>query len=287
MSSPYVRRLRLGREIRALRAERNWTQARMARMAGMTRNNVSKLENGQTADLAETLNILEALCVEGEQWTKLSAIAQSAVAPGWWDSVKHIGDRQALSANLESGATTIRQYQQTYLPGLLQLPEYVRAIHHATSALEPTSSPVDGFLAGRMGRQRHLRHPGGPLLEVVVDEIAILRRVAPDRVVKAQLRYLARIAEGSQPNVTLRVLRTDAQVRDFAAPRTAYSIYNYGDPGDPTVVVIDNAIEDVVLFEDAKVAAYEGFYERLCEAALNPEESASLLTKEADMLPES
>jgi transcriptional regulator with XRE-family HTH domain len=286
MSSPYVRRLRLGREIRALRAERNWTQARMARLAGVTRNNVSKLENGQAADLAEVLDILEALGVEGEQWTTLSAIAQSAVAPGWWDSVKHIGERQALSANLESGAATIRAYEQTYLPGLLQLPEYVRSIHQAASVFEP-AGPVDGFLAGRLGRQRHLRHSGGPLLEVIVDEIAILRRVAPNLAVKAQLRHLAQVAAGGQPNVTLRVLRTDAQVRDFAVPRTAYTIYAYPDPSDPTVVVIDNATDDVILCEEAKVAPYEGFYERIREAALSPEESADLLAKEADMLSDS
>jgi transcriptional regulator with XRE-family HTH domain len=284
MSSPYVRRLRLGREIRALRAERDWTQARMARLAGVTRNNVSRLENGQSADLAETLNILEALGLEGEQWTRLTAIAQSAVAPGWWDSVRHIGERQALTANLESGAATIRQYQQTYLPGLLQLPEYIRSIHHAAGVLEPTG-PVEGFLAGRLGRQRHLRHPGGPKYEVILDEIAVLRRVAPDHAVKAQLQHLAQVAQGGQPNVTLRVLRTDAQVRDFAVPRTAYTIYTYPDPDDPTVVVIDNATDDVILSEEAKVAPYEGLYERIREAALNPRDSADLLAKAADMLP--
>jgi DNA-binding transcriptional regulator YiaG len=41
MNSPCVRRLRLGKEIRALRTGRNMTQARMARLAGMTRNNAS------------------------------------------------------------------------------------------------------------------------------------------------------------------------------------------------------------------------------------------------------
>ena len=34
MSSPYVRRLRLGMELRALRTERNMTQARVARLIG-------------------------------------------------------------------------------------------------------------------------------------------------------------------------------------------------------------------------------------------------------------
>lgn len=47
MSSPYVRRLRLGKEVRALRTERNMTQARMARLAGMTRNNVSVTVGGR------------------------------------------------------------------------------------------------------------------------------------------------------------------------------------------------------------------------------------------------
>ncbi|HEX3964813.1 MAG TPA: helix-turn-helix transcriptional regulator [Trebonia sp.] len=287
MSSPYVRRLRLGKEIRALRDDRNMTQARMARLAAMTRNNVSKLENGQAADLAEILNILEALSVGDEQWTTLEAIARDAVAPGWWDSVKHIGDRQALSANLEYGATTIRQYEQNYLPGLLQLPDYIRSLHAAAAVFESASGPVDGFLAGRMGRQRSLRRPSGPSLEVIVDELAVLRRVAPASAVKPQLRHLAKVAKGAQPNVSLRVLPVEAQPRDYAVPRNPFSIYTYPDPEDPAVIAIDTETADVIKTEDAAVARYEWLYERLCQVALSPEESAVLLTKAADMLPDS
>jgi hypothetical protein len=46
----------------------------------------------------------------------LTAIARDAGELGWWDSVKQIGERQALYANLESGAATIRTYEQTALP---------------------------------------------------------------------------------------------------------------------------------------------------------------------------
>lgn len=286
MNSPYVRRLRLGKEIRALRAERNMTQARMARLAGMTRNNVSKLENGQAADLAEVLNILETLGVEDERWTALEIIARDAVAPGWWDSVKHIGERQALYANLESGATAIRQYQQTFLPGLLQLPEYVRSLRASAVASEPASGPVEGFLAGRLGRQRTLRRPGGPSYEVIVDELAILRRVAPASAVKPQLRHLAKMAKGVQPNVSLRVLPVDAQLRDYAAVRTPFSIYSYPDPSDPTVVVIDTETSDVIMTEAADVPRYEWLYERIPDAALSSEETSKLLTEAADILPD-
>jgi transcriptional regulator with XRE-family HTH domain len=104
MTSPYVRRLRLGMELQALRDERNWTQARAARMIGKSRQEISKMERGLTANPTDVLNLLEALGVEDERWTELTAIARDAAQPGWWDSLKDIGERQALYANLESGA---------------------------------------------------------------------------------------------------------------------------------------------------------------------------------------
>jgi transcriptional regulator with XRE-family HTH domain len=272
-------------ELRELRDARGWTQARMARLGGMTRQELSRLEHGQAADLADVLNLLDALGIEGERWTALSAIARDAVTPGWWDSIKHIGERQALYANLEFGATTIRQFQQAYLPGLLQLPDYVRSLYAAEQAFGPVSVPIEDSLAGRAGRQRNLRLPGGTALEIVMDEIAILRRAAPAGVTRTQLRHLATVARGSQPNVTLTVLPAEAQLRDHAIPRTPFSIYTYADPGDPTVVAIDTETSDVIMTGVPDVARYEWLYERLREAALAPEESADLLAKAADMLP--
>jgi transcriptional regulator with XRE-family HTH domain len=272
-------------ELRSLRAEQNMTQARVARLIGKTRNDISRLENGQSADQADVLNILEALGVDGDRWTTLAMIARDADGNGWWDSVKHIGDRQALYANLEAGAAAIRVYEQTALPGLLQIPDYVRSVAIASEVIEPLSGTVDGVVAGRAGRQRNLRRPGGPSVEEIVDEIAILRLAAPAEVVKRQLRHLAEVAKGGQPRVTLRVLPAQAKFRDFAVPRCAFSIYAYPDPGDPRVVAIDTVTSDMILTDDAQVAPYERMYERLREAALTPEESAKLLTEAADALP--
>jgi Domain of unknown function (DUF5753) len=55
-----------------------------------------------------------------------------------------MGDRQALYANLEAGAATIREYQQTFLPGLLQIPEFVRARCDADATIEQVSISADG-----------------------------------------------------------------------------------------------------------------------------------------------
>jgi transcriptional regulator with XRE-family HTH domain len=273
-------------ELRVLRAEHNMTQARVARLIGKTRNDISRLENGQSADPADVLNILEALGVEDDRWTALTAIARDACELGWWDSVKHIGERQALYANLESGAATIDKYEQTALPGLMQIPDYVRALTLAGEAIEPVEGTLDGVLAGRTGRQRSLRRPGGPSVEMIVDEFAVHRHAAPAGVVKRQLRHLVEVVRGSQPNATLRILPVQAKFRDFAVPRCAFSIYTYPDPGDPRVVAIDTVTSDLILTDDAQVAPYERMYERLREAALTPEESAKLLTEAADALPD-
>jgi transcriptional regulator with XRE-family HTH domain len=286
VNSPYVRKLRLGMELRALRAEHNMTQSRVGRMIGKTRMDISKLENGLSADPADVLNILEALGVDDDRWTELTAIARDAAEVGWWDSVKHIGDRQALYANLEAGAAMIQKYEQTALPGLLQLPEYIRSLAISNAAVEPEFGPIEGILAGRAGRQRNLRRPGGPQVEMILDEFAVLRRAVPAGVLKPQLRHLAAVAKGSQPHVTLRVLPVEGELRDYVAPRSGFSIYAYPDPGDPRVVAIDTVTSDVIVTDDGQVAPYERLYERLREAALTPEESAKLLTEAAAALPD-
>jgi transcriptional regulator with XRE-family HTH domain len=286
MISPYVRRLRLGMEVRALRDQHNMTQSRLGRLIGRTRMDISKLENGLAVDQADVLNILEVLGIEGERWTELVTIGREAGEPGWWESVKHIGDRQALSANLEAGATSIRQYQQTFLPGLLQIPEYVQALTEAGESLEPLSGTVDGLLAGRAGRQRNLRRPGGPSLEVIVDEVAIFRLAAPPVVAKKQLRHLADVVASGQPNITIRVLKVSAQIPHYSVPRSTFSMYAYPDPGDPKVVAIDTVTEDVILTAEAKVAPYEKLYTRLREAALPEPETADFLRKAACEIPD-
>ena len=280
MISPYVRRLRLADEVRSLRQDAALTQEQLGRLIGKSRADISRLESGHTVDLADVLGILEALGVGGERWTQIMTIAREASETGWWESHKSMGERQTLIADLEAGASVIRAYEQTFVPGLLQIPEFVRARSVATATLEPVSGTVDGILAGRAGRQRMLRRPGGPTLEVIVDEVAVRRLAAPAHVVKKQLYHLA-TAVNKDPNITLRVLPVHALIKDFTVPRSAFTIFTYPDPGDPDVVAVDTVTSDLILTAKDQVAPYDRLYERLREAALPPEDSIELLTKAA------
>ena len=285
MISPYVRRLRLGAEVRALRAEADLTADQLGKRIGRSRADISRLENGHVVDQADVISILDVLGVDGDRWTQVVTIAREAGEKGWWESHKAMGDRQAIYANLEAGAASIREYQQTFIPGLLQTPEFVRARTAAAATLEPMAGTVEGVLAGRAGRQRMLRRPGGPTYEVIVDEVAVSRLTAPPEVVKKQLYHLATTVN-SDPKATLRILPVRAVVEDFTVPRCTFSIYTYPDPGDPDVVAIDTVTSDLILTEPDQVTPYEKLYERLRDAALPPTGSLDLLTKAAAELPD-
>lgn len=286
MISPYVRRLRLGAEVRTLRAEAGLTADQLGKRIDRSRADISRLENGHVVDQADVISILDALGVDGDRWTQIVTIAREAGEKGWWESYKTMGDRQSRHANFEAGAASIREYEQTFLPGLLQVPEFVQARCRADATLQPMSISTDGVVAGNVGRQRMFRRPGGPTLEVIIDEIAIHRLTAPPEILKKQLYHLATVVNGD-PKVTVRILPINARVESYTVPRCTFWAFTYPDPGDPSVVVIDTVTDDVILTEPAQVAPYDKLYERLRAASLPPEESVELLTRAATELPDS
>src|SRR5260370_35706088 len=94
--------------------------------------------------------------VDGDRWTQVVTIAREAGEKGWWESTRGMGERQALDANLEAGARRIREYQQAFIPGLLQTPDFARARPAATPALDPLEGTAAGVQQDRAARQRSL-----------------------------------------------------------------------------------------------------------------------------------
>lgn len=285
MISPYVRRLRLGSEVRALRAEAGLTADQLGKRISRSRADISRLENGHVVDQADVLTILDSLGIDGDRWTKVLTIAREASERGWWESQRGMGERQALYANLEAGAATIREYQQTFVPGLMQIPEFVQVRTEAAATLEPMTGTRDGVLAGRTGRQRMFRRPGGPAYHVIIDEVAIRRFTAPPKVIKKQLYHLA-TAVNTNHLAKVQILPVEARIEGYAVPRCTFSLYTYPDPEDPVVVAVDTVTSDLILTSPPEVSPYEQLFGLLCEAALSPEDSLDLLTRAAAELSE-
>jgi transcriptional regulator with XRE-family HTH domain len=283
MISPYVRRLRLAAEVRSLRTKAGLTQAQVAAKSGLSRVVLSQLENGHGVDQADIIAILDALGVDGPEWTKIMTIAREAAERGWWESNKAMGERQALFANLEAGAATIREFQMIFIPGLLQTPEFTEARIRADGLADRPGYRADKAVEARQIRQRMLRRPDGPSYEVIIDEIAVRRLCVPPDVMKQQLFHLAATVNGN-PGITVRVLPLRAEIPGYQVPRSAFGLYTFPDPEDPVVATVDTVTDDLVLTQPAQVQRYRQLFELLREVALPPAESLSFLLKAAEEL---
>ena len=120
----------------------------------------------------------------------------------------------------------------------------------------------------------------GPRYEVIIDELAIRRATAPPEVLKAQLYHIAATVNGN-PKITSRVLPVDAAIDGYSVPRSAFSIYTFSDPGDPTIVAVDTVTDDLLLTEDDDVKRYDELYDRLRDACLLESDSLDLLLETA------
>jgi transcriptional regulator with XRE-family HTH domain len=256
--------------------EAGLTHEQLAKQIGQSRAQISRLENGHVVDQADIIAILDALDVRGDRWSEIVAIARQAGERGWWESHRAMGKRQALYANLEAGAATIREFQMTFVPGLLQTPEFARARVEAESHRQPLDYGAEQSVEARNGRQMMLRRPDGPSYDVIIDEVAVRRPAAPADVVRAQLYHVA-ARVNSDPKTTVRVLPVRATIGGYNVPRSAFSLYTFPDPGDPTVVAVDTVTDDLVLTDEGPVKQYEELYDRLHDAALSVPNSLELM----------
>lgn len=168
----------------------------------------------------------------------------------------------------------------TLLPGLLQLPAYTEARVRSDKADWSTRFDPTRALEARAARQRVLDRQNGPTYEVILDELVIRRPTAPPSAFAAQPRHLVESGR-TRRKITIRVLPLAAALPGHTVPKSAFSIYRYPDPVDPTVVAVDTVTSDVVLTEPGDARHYLDLYENLRGVCLAPQASLDLLAKVA------
>ncbi|RFU39437.1 XRE family transcriptional regulator [Actinomadura logoneensis] len=287
MPSPYVRRRRLATALRRIREDRDLTAGDLARLVYSSRTKITRFENAQVRpDVGEVMNMLDVLGVEGRRHDELVRLARDAAQKGWWDRFgDSMGPRQKLYADLESGAASIREYNQTGMPAALQTPEFIQALTELDAAQGPLTYRPERMAEARAHRQRHLLGSDGPTYATVLDEVTIHRLAVPRPVMAAQIRHLI-TAVSTQPRITVQVLRYNSKVPEGLLSKASFSLYTFDEPGDPPLAVVDTVTTDLILGQRNEVARYTGVYERLRKAALPPADSLTFLNEVADRLSE-
>jgi transcriptional regulator with XRE-family HTH domain len=286
--SPYVCRLRLAEEMLDVRQQAGYKTEDLSRETGIQRQKISHIETAkQRVDPGVINHILVHLDVRADRLDKVMKLANGSAEPGWWERFDdEMGPRQARTADLERGATTIFQYHPILIPGLLQTLKFAAVRAEADRPANSRRFSKARMLDARMQRQAILEGATATPLEFIIDEGVLLRRSAPPDIMHEQLEHIIGSALNKR-SVTVRILPFEAELNEHAQVRTAFSRYTFADPEDPVIAVVDTNVLDL-LFQDhkeddkEKVAVYTGLTSELRQAALSPAESIECLTAAAE-----
>jgi hypothetical protein len=210
----------------------------------------------------------------GDQWTAVTELAREARRQGWWRAYG-LGNTDYVA--FEAEAARVQELALGFVPGLLQTPEYARALMRA-APLRRTAEEVDRAVAARVYRQRRLTSAENPLeLVAVLDESVLHRPVGGDEVHRAQLTRLVAAAE--LPAVTLQVLPFARGAH--AALASGFALLSFGDLGAPEVAFVEHGLGAVLMDKGGDVARARLSVERTLADALSPAESLAMVQRAA------
>ncbi|MEU9889325.1 helix-turn-helix transcriptional regulator [Sphaerisporangium sp. NPDC051011] len=277
---PTVRQRRLAQSLRELRLKAGLTQERVAAEMGWHSSKLFRLENARSprVDWIDVKELLDLYGVASPQRDALIQLARDARRRGWWTPYSDVFTGSFVA--LEDAASLLRVYQSELVPGLLQTSEYARAV---ITAVRPGLPPeeTERRVEARMARQLAvLDRDHSPQLVCLLNEAVVRRPVGGPSTMRAQLRRLAEI--DGRPDVAIRIIPFGAGAH--AAIEGPFVLFRFPEEHAPDVAYVEGAMGDLYLESVEEVQRYTLLFERICELALDVEETAKVIAAAAEEL---
>lgn len=284
-SGSTVPRRQLGRHLREARGRAQLTVRAAAEALEWSEAKIWRIETGQTG--LRSLDA-EAMCrtygVDPETTEALKGLAKETKTRGWWHAYGDvIPSGFDVYIGLEGAAASLRWYESELVPGLLQTPDYARAvISHGNPDHDPDE--VELRVRLRMERQVLLTRPvAAPELYVVLNEAILHRPVGGRLVIVCQLERLAEMSE--LPNVKLRVAPFAAGLHHgvISGPFVLLRFPSNGDgkETEPPTVYVDGFTGALYLDKTKEIARYDDTFHRIWDASLDEAASRDLFMQAA------
>jgi transcriptional regulator with XRE-family HTH domain len=273
-TGPAVRRRQLMTELKRLRETTGMTQEDVAGQLDWHPTKIMRIETGRTAPHPNDVRVMLGLygVADNGILAGLLKLAKDARQRGWWYSYKDVLlSRFELFLGLESEADTIRDFELSMIPGLLQTDDYARELIRGLMAFD--AAEIERRVELRMARQQILASGDAPHLWAILDEAAIRRVVGGQLIMKAQLLHLANSAEHG---------RTTIQVLPYSAgphPGQAgpFIILGFAEPTEPEVVYMETVGGNLYVDKPEEVRLFSTVFDQLRAVALSPSQSAAML----------
>ncbi|MDT4991437.1 MAG: hypothetical protein QOH97_1329 [Actinoplanes sp.] len=276
-SGPTVLRILLGAQLRRLREGRGISREDAGWEIRASGSKISRMELGRVSfkerDVADLLSMYGVAAAQERD--ALLGLARQANNPGWWH---HFGDILPnwfqSYLGLEAAASLIRTYEIQFVPGLLQTPEYARAVillgHSGAVAAE-----IDRRVELRNQRQSILNRPHPPQLWAVIDEAVLRRPIGGVEVMRKQIEAL--IDASRLSNVRLQIIPFNAG--GHAAAGGPFAILRFPEAELPDVVYVEQLTSAIYLDKRDDVDHYAIAMERVCIDAGPPSHTPDILEK--------
>ncbi|MFJ5884456.1 helix-turn-helix domain-containing protein [Kitasatospora cineracea] len=262
-----MNRSELGPALRVLREASGKEAKTVARGAVMSASKLSKIENGRAAvSVADVDRILTAIGVSEEVKAEYLAAARAeATEATAWRLYRRLGyhRKQRQIKAMDSTTTLLRVFQTSLVPGLLQTPEFARAVFARRDLEEEQLSRA---VSGRLDRQVVLHDPARTLQFVILE--SVLRwGLVPAAVMAEQLDRIVSVSR--LPGVDVRVM----PLAGFRADVPGHSFV----VRDDRLVTVETVHAELVVTDPRDVELYVRKFERFSSAALSGDDMRSVV----------
>lgn len=278
--SPQIRRRRLGLELRRLRESAGLTGDEVAERLRWSPSKVSRIETGRTSvtwgDVSDLLDLYE--LEDDDIRQALIALARDSRERGWWQSFGDVMSKgYATLVGFETAAQELWLFEPLTVPGLLQTPDYARAVMLGNPH-QMSTEEIDRRVEVRMNRQMVLNSEDPLRLWVILDEAVLHRQTGGPEIMAAQLHHLADAAR--QPGINVQVIPFTGGAH--AAMTGAFGIFEFTEASDRDIAYIDSLTGELYLERDSDIRATRDAFGYLRAIALPLDRSLSLITETAN-----
>ncbi|QER86739.1 helix-turn-helix domain-containing protein [Streptomyces tendae] len=252
----------VGRVIKMCRERAGLTQAALGTQIGYSEEQVSSVERGRRAPMEEFLDAADRVLEANGLIGALKGDVEKARFP------KKVRDL----AQLEAQAVELCAYANHVVHGLLQTPEYARALYGMRRP-PYSDEQVDELVVARLARQRVFDEQPAPVFSFVQEEVTLRRPLGGRMVMRKQLEHLLEV--GRRRNVEIQVLPT--QREDHAGLAGALQLLRLKD--GHTVGHVEVQLLNRLISDPKEIQVLEIRHGIIRAQALTPRESLAFIEK--------
>lgn len=279
--SPTMRRRRLGAEIKRLRDAAGMAGGVLAKKIGSSQPQLSRVENARgVLTVAQLDKLIKILDVDTQKAEELHILRRDGAVLGWWEEQYSdvLPDNVELLIGLEAGAAWERTYQDAFVPGLLQTPDYAKAVI-SSAAPYLRSADIPRLVQLRTARQTRLT-AADFRLTAVINEAALRRWIGGQEVMHAQVRHLL----DTRHTADVEILVLPYEAGEHPAQGQSFILLTFPDPEDPETVFLDYAHSSGFLEKQHEIRQHTSAFGVVAAKALDAEQSRQKLEEIASDL---